>query len=404
LAVVGRQPIFDRRLQVYGYELLFRLNASSEHADMTEGGRELSSARTFVNSFVEIGLENVVGSALAFVNVTRRFLLSDFIHVLPKDRVVLELLEDVPAEPDVLARLEELACDGYHLALDDYVHRPELAPLIERASIVKLDISQLDAAALKWHVEWLKSRGRTLVAERVETREELDACRALGFDLFQGYFLARPANIARHRAPDGDRLTALHTLALLNSPKATIDEIESAISRDVTLSYRLLRAINSAAYGLSGHIESLRQAIVHLGRETIRSWVGLMLLSGLSNQPVELLTTGLVRARMCERVGELLHPEAAHSYFTAGLFSILDAVLDMPMPELIGSLPLTPELLDVLAFRSGPIGEALNACVAYEQCDWDHAACAGLTTPQLAAAYLDSIRWSRTVMSRISAA
>lgn len=400
LAIVGRQPIFDRRLGVYGYELLFRVDSTAQHAAVTSG--DVSTAMVVVNSFVEIGLENVVGAAMAFVNVNREFLLSDVILNLPKDRVVLEVLEHVPPEPDVVARLQMLRAEGYRLALDDFIYREDLEPFVQLASIVKLDISQLTRDELLAHVTRLKGLGITLVAERVETRAELDACLADGFDLFQGYFLEKPSTLQKPRAPDGDRLSALQTLALLNAPGTTVDQLEAAISRDVTLSYRLLRVINSAASGLAGRVESLRQAIVHLGRDTIRNWVSLLLLSGMNSKPAELLSTGLVRARMCERIGDRVHPDQAHAYFTTGLFSILDAVLDTTMAQLVSSLPLTPEITQALTRREGPIGAALATCIAYEHCDWEHLACEGMTSEELRDAYLEALAWSRGLMGSLN--
>jgi EAL and modified HD-GYP domain-containing signal transduction protein len=401
LAVVARQPIFNRKLEVHGYELLFRLDAAAQAAAVTAG--DVSTAIVVVNSFVEFGLENVVGSAVAFLNVNREFLLSDFVRTLPKERVVLEVLEDVPPDAEVVARLESLAAAGYCLALDDFAHREELEPFLELASIVKLDISQVERRDRLPQVEGLKRRGLKLVGERVETHADLENCLEDGFDYFQGFFLARPATLQRHRAPDGDRMSALQTLALLNAPTTTAEQLERAISRDVTLSYRLLRVLNSAGCGLAGRVESLRQAIVHLGRNTIRNWVVLLLLSGMSNKPVELLTTGLVRARMCERIGEAINPNQADAYFTAGLFSILDAVLDTSMAQLVASLPLTPEVGQALTNRRGPIGRALAACIAYERWEWAELSNAPLPAADLQTAYLDALTWARTLTSGIGA-
>lgn len=399
LAVVGRQPIFDHRLSVHGYELLFRVDPAAQEAGVTAGAA--STALVIVNTFVEIGFSQMVGTATAFVNVDRDFLLSEAIANLPRDRVVLEVLEHVPPDREVIARLGALSADGYRLALDDFIYRPELEPFLDLASIVKLDISQLTRPDLLAHVERLKGRGLQLVAERVETQAELETCRHDGFDFFQGYFLARPASVQRQRAPDGNRLASLQTLALLNAPGTSIDQLEVAISRDVTLGYRLLRVINSAAYGLTNRVESLRQAIVYLGRDTIRNWVSLLLLSGLNNKPIELLNTGLVRARMCERIADAVNSDQSHAYFTAGLFSILDAVLDTTMAQLVASLPLTPDISLALTDRRGPIGSALAACIAYERCDWDALACPGLSAGDLGNAYLDALAWARALTDNL---
>jgi EAL and modified HD-GYP domain-containing signal transduction protein len=369
------------------------VDATAEHASVTAA--ETATARVVVDSCVEIGLEHVVGSALAFVNMSRGFLLSGLASNLPKDRVVLEVLEDVPPDAEVIASLEALRADGYCLALDDFVYREDLDPFVELASIAKLDISVLDRKARLAHVDRLKRRDLTLVAERVETHDDLETCRREGFDLFQGYFLARPATLQQPRAPNGDRLTALQTLSLLNAPEATVEQVAAAISRDLTLSYRLLRVINSAAFGLSGRIESLGQAILYLGRDTIRNWVSLLVLSGLSDKPAELLTTGLVRARTCEQLALIHSPQLAPAAFTAGLFSILDAVLDTPMPHLVSQLPLTPEISRALVDHSGALGSILGASIAYERCEWTRLAGGSIDAGPLRDAYLEAVDWTR---------
>jgi EAL and modified HD-GYP domain-containing signal transduction protein len=272
------------------------------------------------------------------------------------------------------------------------------------AAIVKLDISQLDRQALEMHVRQLKSRGAMLVAERVETPEEMEMCRAIGFDLFQGYFLARPAIMKRSRAPEGNRLAALQTLSALNSPAMTLDQLEGVVSRDVTLGYRLVRVINSAQYALPGRIESLRQAILYLGRDRIRDWVTLLVLSGQNAKPGDLLITGLVRARMCEQLGTVIDPPKAHVFFTAGLFSILDAVFDMPMGQLVESLSLAPEIGCALTERRGSIGGVLEACIAHERAQWTQAEYTGLTSAQIGAAYLDALRWASSMGSAMAGA
>jgi EAL and modified HD-GYP domain-containing signal transduction protein len=315
---------------------------------------------------------------------------------------VLEILEDTPPDADVLAAMHELREAGYHLALDDFAYRAELEPFLALASIAKLDISRVSRAEIPSALARLKERGLLTVAERVETRDDLAFCRDAGFDFFQGFFLARPATLQRQRPPRGDRLAALQILALLNDASAPIDQLETAISRDVTLSYRLLRVINSAAFGMLGRIESLRQAIVHLGRARIRSWVSLLVLSGLSDKPPELLTTGLVRARMCEMLAERVDPRQASAYFTAGLFSVLDAILDTPMEQLVASLPLSRAIGQALVAREGQLGEMLEITMAYERCEWAEVGGDRLTLADVRDAYLEAVRWALSLREAVA--
>lgn len=365
---------------------------------------EATTASVIVDSFMEVGLDNMVGSTPAFINVDRDFLLSHAILNLPRDRVVLEVLETVSPDEVVLARMQELKGLGYRLALDDYTHAAELAPMLDLVSIVKIDISQYPADGIGALVTALSGRGLTLVAERVETEQEFKACLAAGFGLFQGFFLERPETISRGRAPDGNRLVALQTMALLNDERSTVAQLEDAISRDVMLSYRLLRLMNSAAYGVAGRVDSLHTAIVYLGRDIVRAWVSMLLLSGMNGKPNELLTKGLVRAKMCERLAGRVEPDLTHGSFTAGLFSILDAVLDTPMADLVEQLPLETYVSRALTDRDGPIGGLLAATIAYERCAWEElAGLSALTDVDLKEAYLKVLLWTRGLSKALAA-
>lgn len=320
-AFVGRQPIFDRKQAVYGYELLFRMDPAAQ-AQIVDG--TASTAQVVLNTFLELGLDTVVGPHRAFVNATRDFLVGGFATHLPPERIVIEVLEDIPPDADVQFALRELRHAGYMIALDDFVFREELRPLLPLADIVKIDISILTDAQLVEHVRLLEPYKLTLLAERVETREEFDRCVSLGFQYFQGFFLARPTVVKGQRRA-GNQFSLLRLVALLEDPHVAIDQVEEAISLDPTLSYRLLKVINSAAFGLSREIESLRQALVLLGLKRIHNWVTLLVLAGLSKKPPELLATALTRAKMCELLASYLMPERAPSSFTVGLFSTLDA-------------------------------------------------------------------------------
>jgi EAL and modified HD-GYP domain-containing signal transduction protein len=243
-----------------------------------------------------------------------------------------------------------------------------------------------------------------LVAERVETQTELTWCQEAGFDLFQGFFLERPETITRGRAPEGSRLAALQIMTVLNDPRASADQLEEAISRDVTLSYRLLRLINSAAYGVASPVDSLHRAIVYLGRDTVRAWVTLLLLSGMNGKPNELLTKALISARMCERLAATARPDDMHACFTVGLFSVLDAVLDTPMAELVTHLPLAPAVSRALTHGDGPVGELLTLTRAYERCAWSElSAPRAVTDSVLREAYLDALRWTRRLDGALAA-
>ena len=389
--LIARQPILDRSLRIFGFELLFRPGPSSRTAAVVDG--DASTAQVVLNAFLEIGLDRVVGGRPAFFNATRGFLVNGFARQLPRDRVVVEILEDVPADAEVLAAVSELHAAGYTIALDDVDDLRAVDALLPYAQIAKLDIEAFDEAGLQRHVERLRREGLMLVAERVATRRSLDRCRALGFDLFQGFFLAEPT-VVGGRGRGLNRLSALRLFGLLEHPETPIERLEAAIGADPRLGYRLLRVVNSACFGLFGQVDSLRQAIVLLGRDRIRTWVSLMLLSRLSEKPQALVTTALVRARMCELLGAHVAGDRTHACFTVGLFSALDALFDAPMADLLEPLPLSQEVTTALLRREGPLGEVLSATLAYERGDWDAVRCGHVDDDAFRQAYLDAVAWA----------
>jgi EAL and modified HD-GYP domain-containing signal transduction protein len=395
-AFVGRQPIFDGRQRVHGYELLFRVG---EQAGVPRGHDGCSStAGVVLNAFVEIGLDSVVGERPAFINATRAFLCDGLAHQLPAARVVIEVLEDVPADAEVIAALEKLRAGGYRIALDDFVYNERLSRLVDLADLIKIDLSRLSHDEIARHVDLLRRPGLQLLAERVETFEDFERCKALGFDYFQGFFLARPSVVSGQRRTS-NHVAALRLLALLENPNVAVDQVETAMSVDPTLSFRLLRVINSAAFGLRRRVDSIRQALVLLGLGRVHAWVTLMVLAGLSRKPPVLLETALTRARMCERLATLGGLGQGPAFFTVGLFSALDAMLDAPMPEIVAQLPLSDEVVAALVRGEGTMGSVLRAVLAYERCEWDRVALGTLGADDFRQAYLDTLQWVREIVT-----
>ena len=392
-AFVARQAIFDRKLDVVGYELLFRQQAQDQAAHFAD--RDQASVRVLLDSFLDLGLDQLVGQLPAFLNLTRTFFLSAQNMPLPRDRVVLELLEDELVDAPLIESIRGYAQSGYRVALDDFVYEPDFDPLLEIADIVKIDVLALNPTQIAEQVRLVRPFDVVLLAEKVETPEHLEFCRDLGFDLFQGYFLCRPKVVGGHRIP-ANRLATLRLLAKLQDPHVEIDALERIIREDLSLSYKLLRLINSAFYGLPQKVESIRQTLVLLGLHHIRAWVSLLTLSALDDKPDELMVTAMIRARMCEQLAEragVMNPDV---YFTAGLFSTLDALLDMSMEDIVEQLPLAQELNGALLHRDGRMGEALECVVAYERGDWDRVAFGRLEAAAIRGAYLDAVEWSQT--------
>ena len=361
--LVARQPIVDRDLALHGYELLFRgARDSSSSSDP-----ERWTASLIVDGLAEVGLQTLVGDALAYINVSRSFLLEVDPLPLEPAGVVLELTEDSHQTDDtLLKRLDALRSAGFRVALDDFVFDPSLAPLIERADVIKLDVMADGLARTAEVVNELRSYGVELLAEKVETAEEFDVCRSLGFSTFQGYFFARPRDVAGDGIP-ADRLASLSTLARINDPSLELEGLERVIATDVGLTYKLLRYVNSGFFSLSRRIETVHDALVLLGESNVRQWATVMTLAGTTSRPPALISLALLRARLCQTSATEGSGVSGDAAFLAGLLSVLDALLDVPMDQAVRRLPLSDELSAALLGREGALGEILERVTAIEQ-------------------------------------
>jgi EAL and modified HD-GYP domain-containing signal transduction protein len=396
---IARQPIYDRRLAVYGYELLYRADATNAAGEV-DG--ELATSQVLVNALMEIGLDALVGQGQAFINLTERYILAGLPEVLTPEGVVLEVLENVLPHATLLEALAALKDRGYTIALDDFVYHDDKRPLLALADVIKVDLLAVAAPELEAQVQRLKAYGVQLLAEKVETQEEYERCKALGFDYFQGYFFSKPHLIQGRRAPT-NRLALLRLLATLQNPALEFAELETIIAQDVSLSYRILRCINSAQYYLGRKVASTKHAVTLMGTKTLRSWITILTLSNLDDhKPFELMRTTLVRAKMCEALAPAQRL-AADSAFTVGLFSTLDAFTDQPMAEALAQLPLTDDINQALSARQGPLGGLLQTTIAYEQGQWDSVSHSGFTANALRQAYLDAIRWAGEISDNLIA-
>ena len=394
---IGRQPIYDRKLGVYAYELLFR-TADMNRAAITDGDKATSDV--IINTFLEIGLDNIVSDRLAFINLTRSFFVNEHSISLPKDRVVLELLEDIDADEEVVAGVKRLSDQGYTIALDDFIYHESLKPLVQLANIIKIDIMALDRDEVRDHVQALRKHPLRLVAEKVETQEEFDYCMELGFDYFQGYFFAQPKVIRGQRLPN-NRLAILKLLSKLQDPDISPQQLEDLIAQDVAFSYRILRYVNSASFALPRTIESIQQAVIILGLKSIKSWTTLLAMSQVDNKPAELVITAMVRAKMAEELARAQKADRPDSFFTVGLFSALDALMDNTMEEILTQLPLADHISDALLHRKGIHGDVLSCVLAYERGQWDQIQPARLNRSQIRDCYLTAVQWAAGIRQQL---
>jgi len=390
---IGRQPIFDRGVNVIGYELLYR-SGDMDRAVFLDGNHATSTVIS--NTFMEIGLDTLVGDKLAFINLTREFVLGQYPIPPRHDRLVLEVLEDIELDDEVIAALRNLKDQGFTLALDDVVDIKDVKKVVDMAHIVKIDLMRVDMSKLAYHVKKFKKYDVQLLAEKVENKEVFDLCKDLGFDLFQGFFLSKP-NIIKEKKLSNSRVAVLSLLARLQDPEIEFSEIDQTIKRDVSLSYKLLRLINSAYYARSSEIKSIKQALTLLGLKQIRSWVSLLLLTKSDDKPPELVLTAMIRGRMGEMLAKAAKLSEPESFFTVGLFSVLDALMDMDLKEILEKIPLSPDIKNALTDGTGKHGEALNCILAYEKGLWEEVQFSGLAAEDIKKCYLDSLEWSREI-------
>ncbi|MGE3536443.1 MAG: EAL and HDOD domain-containing protein [Candidatus Tectimicrobiota bacterium] len=396
-AFVGRQPIYTRTCEVFAYELLFR-SGDVQQARVQDGNE--ATAHVLVNTFLELGLDTLVGSKRAFINVTRDFLLQDFSAVFPADQVVLEVLEDVPVDDDVIRAVRSLSQHGYSIALDDFIYQEHLRPLVELADIIKIDVLALERDALREHVQRLRHYNVQLLAEKVETQDDVTYCRELGFDYFQGYFFCRPDVVKGQRSPT-NRLVILELLAKLQNPATSFQELETIISRDVSLSYKILRLANTAYYARARKVQSIHEALRLVGLVVISNMISLCLLANIDDKPHELLLTAMVRAKMCEQIARTMHWPNSTTFFTIGLLSVLDAFMDRPMQELLSALPLVEEIRKAILAYEGRLGATLRCVLDYEQGDWTAVARLGCPVSTVVHAYLSALHWATEIQSTV---
>ncbi|MCU1398106.1 MAG: diguanylate phosphodiesterase [Acidimicrobiales bacterium] len=364
---IGRQPILDRQRHRRGYELLFR-NGVVTDAVFEDG--DAATRLVVEQALLDWGLRTLVGDGDAFVNVTAEFLHSGLFTVLPPERVVLEVLESVALDCETVAAVKAATALGYRFALDDVVSTSVvgLEHILPFVDVIKIEVLSLSDASIRDLVTELRLAApkARLLAEKVETRASFEFCRDLGFDLFQGYFFAKPEVLQRAARPLGSD-AAMALLAAVQDPSITIDHLADLASTDPTLTYRLLKLVNTSAAGLVTPTDSVKQAIVLLGIDYVRQIATLLTLSTNSTSNPELVTLAVTRAHMARHL--LAGQGDANAAFTAGLLSVIDVVFGVAMVELVDELPLSGEVRDALLLGEGPIGHALEFIRAYEQAD-----------------------------------
>jgi EAL and modified HD-GYP domain-containing signal transduction protein len=393
---VARQPILTADEKVFGYELLFRDGVENYFRESDAD----SASRHTLDTSLQIGLETLCDGRRGFVNCTRDVLLKDYMTLLPSPLAVVEVLESVPPDDLVIAAIQRLKQAGYLIALDDFVVDDPRTPLTEMADIIKVDLrlTPLPRAAemVKKHGPW---RCR-LLAEKVETREEFAAAKAAGFIYFQGYFFRRPEVLHAKEIP-ANRLNCLRLLKTVSEPEVNVRDLEAIIKQEASVCYRLLRYLNSAAFAIQNEVHSIRHALTLLGEREVRRWVRLVAtLTAGENRSSELLVSAMVRARFCE----LLSPKVPHGdsdLFLMGLLSMIDAIMEIPMTQVLENIPVDHDTKAVLLGEEGTLRPLYDLMIARESGDWDgmtnHARRLGLTDKEVSLAYWNAMQWARQI-------
>ena len=390
--LIARQPVYDPGLRVVAYELLVQRRDGSSAAEEADASSTLS----------EIGLNLVVGHP-AYISVTRAFLLEGYATALPPDRVVLVVGPDLTLDRAARDTIAELVAGGYQLALMDLEPGAPAEELLPFAHVIGIDVRGADAGALRSEVARRRRHGAQILARGVEDHADLERCQELGFDLLQGYFFCRPRVVSESGVVHVNKLARVQMLGELQSPDIDFDSLQEIIGRDVALSYNLLRFINSAFFALPRRVESIRDALVLLGVMNVRKWATLMTLAQADDKPQELVLTGVVRARMCESLARAYHHKDPEGFFTTGLFSVVDALMDTSMVELLASLPLSREIIEALLNYDGTKGRILRAVIAYERGAFAELGELPPTRTPLSDLYSEAVQWAHDTVGTVAA-
>jgi EAL and modified HD-GYP domain-containing signal transduction protein len=398
---LGRQPILDRNQRIVAYELLFR---AGDTAGVTVVDDMQATASVIHHAFSEMGVQTVLGTQLGFINVSADMLMSDLLELLPRTQVVLELLETIAVTDAVIERCRDLKRQGFTLALDDFVFDERYRPLLTLVDIVKVDLLLHSQDELRSAVTQLKQWPVRLLAEKVDSAEQAAFCHALGFDLFQGYYFARPLVLTAKRA-DPSQMALIQLLGLVLGDAET-PQIEQVFKQHPNLTYNLMRLVNSVASGVHRSIASVSQAIMVLGRKQLQRWLQLLLftLQSGSTHPNPLLLLAATRGKMMELLAAKQQRNADYcdEAFMTGILSLIESLIDKPLADIVSELNLGERLAAALLQREGELGTLLRLVESVEHPDLKDtsvllAQSGALSLSDLTAAEIDAMSWANQI-------
>lgn len=396
---VARQPIFDRSQKVLGYELLFRDGVEDYFTGEVE-----HAARSTLDTSLVLGLDRLCDGRRAFINCTAAVLLKDLVTLLPPHQTVVEVLETVEPDERVIAAIQRLKNQGYEIALDDYSLNDPRAVLADEADIIKVDIRATTSADRSTLV--VRHRHHCeMLAEKVETQQEFRAAFDMGFSQFQGFFFQRPEVLTVKHVP-AHRLTFLRLLEMVSRPDLDMNALEGVFKQDATACYRLLRYLNSPAFGFRNEIRSIRHALAMLGDRELRRWVRLLVtLTASSDKSPELVISALTRARFCELISQQLHHKG--DLFLMGLLSLMDAILEVSIDTILEQLPVDHETKAVLSSQPSSLRPLYQLVLAQESGEWDQCSQLAqqlcLPEEQVSKAWWQAVDWAQHIARGVAA-
>ncbi|MDL2273945.1 HDOD domain-containing protein [Oscillospiraceae bacterium OttesenSCG-928-G22] len=401
---VARQPIFDLRGQVYAYELLYRSDGEENRFLGTQ--EDKATSNVIINSIYNIGIQQITNNKRAFINFTNNLLLEEVATLFPNDILTIEVLENVLPTKEIVEKVRTLKRKGYMIVLDDFILTEGYYELIILADIIKIDVLATSLAECETIISKLYRRNLRFLAEKVETQEQYEACKKLGFTLFQGYFFSKPTIIS------GQSLSPLpanylRLMRAVNRSDFSFKNVALIIKQDVALTYRLLKLVNSAYFSFRSRIKSVLHALVVLGTVETRKWVSLMAMMGLSEgQSDELPRLSLVRARFLELVGPSFGLQDKDELFLLGLFSLLEVIMSKPFDEIFASMNVPENIERTLIDGNSIYTDVYTLLLAYERGDWDEvtAICEthGVSSNFLYETYLSVLEWCRGILDASS--
>lgn len=368
---LARQPIFDRQMNIFGYELLYRRSSKENFFDGIDA--QQATAEVINNAFFTNELEDLTDGTKAFINFSEELILNEVPFLLPKEQIVIEVLEDVNPTPAVIKACQKLKDEGYTIALDDFIFDERFEPLIELAHIIKVEYPAVSIENQKYFIQkYKREHGITFLAEKIETREQQQVALDIGYDLLQGYFYSKPV-IVTGKEIEIFETNILQIIQEMEKEEPDYHILANIIERDLSLSYKLLKIVNSIGYGSRHKIESINQALVRLGIDEIKKWIYLLMLQEKRNvQNKELIKISLIRAKLMELISiELKSAYHYFDFFLTGMFSSIDTLLNKKMEEIVATLPLEEHVENALLGKGNELSEVLKIALLVEKGEWD---------------------------------